>query len=63
MAIETRLDPAVREAVFTELGRIGCKNVEIKCDAADQLVFFIAVSSLMKLKSSSKADEEGSASV
>lgn len=41
MAIETRVDPETREAVFAELRRIGCKNIEIECDNADQLVFFV----------------------
>lgn len=41
MAIETRVDPETREAVFAELRRIGCKNIKIECDNADQLVFFV----------------------
>ena len=41
VAIETRVDPETREAVFAELRRIGCKNIEIECDDADQLVFFV----------------------
>ena len=40
VAIETRLEPAVREAVFGALREVGCKNVEIECDDADQLVLF-----------------------
>ena len=40
VAIETRLDPAAREAVFAALREAGCKNVEIECDEADQLVLF-----------------------
>ena len=40
VAIETRLEPAAREAVFAALRGVGCKNVEIECDNADQLVLF-----------------------
>ena len=41
VAIETRVDPETREAVFAELRRIGCKNIEIECDETDQLVLFV----------------------
>ena len=41
VAIETCVDPEAREAVFAELRRIGCKNIEIECDDADRLVFFV----------------------
>ena len=40
VAIETRLDSAAREAVFAALREVGCKNIEIECDDADQLVLF-----------------------
>ena len=40
VAIETRLEPIVREAVSGALREVGCKNVEIECDDADQLVLF-----------------------
>lgn len=40
VAIETRLDPAAREAVFAALRDAGCKNLEIECDETDQLVIF-----------------------
>lgn len=43
VAIETRVDPETREAVFAELRRIGCKNIEIECDDADRLVFVVDV--------------------
>lgn len=40
VAIETRLESAVREAVFAALRGVGCKNIEIECDDDDQPVFF-----------------------
>ena len=41
VAIETRLEPAAREAVFAALREAGCRNIEIECDNADQLVLFV----------------------
>ena len=40
VAIETRLEPAAREAVFAALREAGCRNIEIEGDDADQLVLF-----------------------
>ena len=44
VAIETRLEPAAREAVFAALRGVGCKNIEIECDDGDQLVLFVDAS-------------------
>ena len=41
VAIETRVDPETREAVFAALREAGCKNIEIECDETDQLVLFV----------------------
>ena len=38
--VEFEIIEKVSEAVFAALRQVGCKNVEIECDDADQLVLF-----------------------